>query len=180
MVVHRTESVVVDRGDSHPGSTPTTALVQVTAVGAFEGTLRDSVTALKYAGRRDAARSIAELLAPLVPDGADVVTWIPTAPSRVRRRGFDHAEAIARCTARTAGVRCRRLLRRTDESQQTGGGKSARSRGPALVASRACRGRTVVLVDDVVTTGATVRAAARAVLGAGAVRIVCLCAATVQ
>ena len=179
MVIHRTEIVRIDRGAA--GSPPRfeSVEVQVASLGGFDGPVRQAVVALKYRRDPTMARVLGDLMVTLLPEDVDVVSWIPTASSRVRRRGFDQSELIARRVARVAGVRCRSLLRRIDESHQTGRDRAGRLAGPHLVARRACGGRSVVLVDDVVTTGATVRAASAAVLSAGAVRVVCLCACTV-
>lgn len=184
MVVHRTEKVEVTRGAfgrhaCRETCGPTRVPVPIIAAGEFDGAIRDAIVSLKYARNRRAARLLGDLVAPLVPGEVDVVTWIPTAPSRVRRRGFDHAELIARAAAKSVGCRCRRLLRRCDDSRQTGRNRSARSSGPSLVASGSCRGKFVALVDDVATTGATARVAAAEVLGAGATAVVCLCVASV-
>jgi len=183
MVIQRTELATMVTGEYHQSVIE----VPIRAAGVFEGALREAVTALKYGRNRRIARDLGDLVAvPLTALVSElplharcVVTWIPTAPSRARRRGFDHAELIARRAARTAGLRCRRLLRRVDESRQTGASKRVRETGPRLAAGRGCRGRTVVLVDDVVTTGATVRGAASAVMLAGAAGAACVCVASV-
>lgn len=184
MAVHRTETVHLARGRfQSSGATATgdrvTIPVSVVAVTEFDALVREQIVALKYGRDRRMAATLGDLVAELVPSDVDVVSWIPTAPSRVRDRGFDQSELVARRAARRAARRCRRLLRRLDDTRQTGGDSTARRAGPRLVASPACRGRSVVLVDDVVTTGATVRAASAAVLAAGATRVVCLCVATV-
>ena len=184
MAVHRTETVRFARGRSPTGGATcagevVTVPVSVVAVAEFDSPVREQIAALKYGRDRRIAASLGDRVADLVPADVEVVSWIPTAPSRVRERGFDQSELVARRAARRAARRCRRLLRRLDDTRQTGGDSTARRAGPRLVASPACRGRSVVLVDDVVTTGATVRAASAAVLAAGAARVVCLCVATV-
>ena len=179
MVVHRTEIVWVNRGRIG-NTTPSERIeVQVVSLGLFEGSVRDAIVALKYGRDRRMAKELGTRAASCPLPEVDVVSWIPTAPSRVRRRGFDQSELIARHVARNIGVRCRALLRRTDETRQTGSDRVARLSGPGLVASPACRNRSIVLVDDVVTTGATVRAASAAVFEAGAAHVVCLCAGMV-
>lgn len=179
MAVHRTEIVQMNRGGIDPVRGRDKIEVSVVSLGAFEGSVRDAVVALKYGHDRGAARFLGQKLASLLPPGVDIVSWIPTAPSRVRRRGFDQSELIARHVARIAGVRCRSLLRRVDETRQTGSDRAARLSGPRLIAHRRCRDRRVVLVDDVVTTGATARAASAAVFAAGAAHVTCLCASSV-
>jgi predicted amidophosphoribosyltransferase len=102
----------------------------------------------------------------------DVVTWAPTTPARRRERGFDHAELLAKAVARRLHKPARRLLRRLPGPAQTGRSLEERRRAPALEATgRAPLPRRVLLVDDVVTTGATVSAAARALRGVGAAEV---------
>ena len=100
---------------------------------------------------------------------ADVVTWAPTAPGRRRARGYDQAEVLARAVGRSLGVPVRGLLRRTDRAgPQTGRRRAERlARAPTFVATRRVPDR-VVVVDDVVTTGATLQAAASALVAGGA------------
>jgi ComF family protein len=105
-----------------------------------------------------------------------VIISVPLARGRRIERGYDQASLLADALARAAGARARRLrgaLVRTRETPpQVGKTRAERSRNVAG-AFRAVRvaelaGREVVLVDDVVTTGATADAAARALLAAGA------------
>jgi predicted amidophosphoribosyltransferase len=107
----------------------------------------------------------------LVTGTIDVVTWAPTTPVRLRGRGFDQARLLARAVARRRGLPCRPLLRRWAGPAQTGRDAAARRAGPLFSASGPVRGRRVLLVDDVVTTGATVSAAARALREAGAIEV---------
>lgn len=144
--------------------------VRITSASELDGATKEAVTGLKYRNERANARVLAALLVPLVADGVQVVTWAPTAESRRMRRGVDHAELIARHLAAAAGLPARRLLRRVGSSQQTGHGLAERRAGPVFVASRACAGLSVLVVDDVVTTGATMVAACTQLLREGAAR----------
>ena len=130
----------------------------------FEGVARDLIVALKFRHRRSAAAVLAtQMVRRLRLTDVDVVTWAPTSARRVRRRGYDQAEAIAQAVARQLGVPCRRLLYRSHGAPQTGksrvraSGRAGVSRPSAEVAVSA-----VLVVDDVVTTGATLRTAAEA------------------
>ena len=134
----------------------------------FEGVARQVVHGLKYRNRRQVARQLARLMVRRVRLGrVDVVTWAPTSGARARSRGYDQAELLARAVAAELGVPCRRMLYRSHGASQTGHTRAQRLQGPSF---RARIGRSqlrVLLVDDVVTTGATLTAARNALLLAG-------------
>jgi predicted amidophosphoribosyltransferase len=153
------------------GPVPTPpGLASCSALLAYEGAARQLVTALKYRNRRSAVASLADALARLSTYEVEVVTWAPTSVSRRRARGFDQAELLARAVALRLGLPCRRLLRRVGGPAQTGQPLAARLAGPVFVATRNARSR-VLLIDDVVTTGATLSAAARALRHARATEV---------
>jgi predicted amidophosphoribosyltransferase len=148
---------------------------------AYEGEARELVARLKYRNDRVALAWLAGGMAALVeaPAGA-VVTWAPTSARRRRRRGFDQAELLAAAVARRWRAPFQRLLDRAPGPAQTGLTLDARRRGPSFVAVPEAepghgprRGRArlsvpVIVVDDVVTTGSTLTAAAWALRAAGA------------
>jgi len=140
----------------------------------YDGAGRELVARLKYRNARASVPFLARGMAAVVAEPVDIVTWAPTTPARLRARGFDQARLLAKAVARELGIPCRPLLRRQAGPAQTGRDAAARHAGPAFVASASLAGRQVLLVDDVVTTGATVAAAARALKaqGAATVRVV--------
>lgn len=142
----------------------------------FSGRVRDVLLGFKYRNRRAVAGHLAGLLVNRIAaagERVDVVTWAPTSARRRHERGFDQAELVARQVARQLGVPCRRLLERGgDTDPQTGRTRVGRLHAPAFRAHPAVPRARVLLVDDVVTTGATLRAAAGALRRAGATAVV--------
>jgi predicted amidophosphoribosyltransferase len=148
---------------------------EVIAAVPFVGRPREVVLGFKYGNRRQLAHHLAGLLVNrLLADGVgpgevDVVTWAPTSARHRRRRGFDQAELVARRVAAQLGLPCRRLLERDGSSPpQTGLDRVARLHGSVFLASPATTGRRVLVIDDVVTTGSTLRSADVALREAGA------------
>ena len=137
----------------------------------YTGTGRELVARLKYRNARAVLPALANAIADLVdPATVDVVTWAPTTAARRRERGFDQARLLARAVARRLHRPCRALLSRQPGPAQTGRAKHDRLAGPTFTITRnpPCR---VLVVDDVVTTGATLIAAARVLKAAGAVEV---------
>lgn len=145
--------------------------VEVISASFFDGDVREAVISLKYRNARPAAAGLARLIGPVPAGEIDLLTWLPTAAARRRHRGIDHSEVIARHVAAASGVPLVRVLRRLDGARQTGAPRDVRLRGPAFTAHRRVAGLHIGCVDDVVTTGATVRAAAAALLGRGAASV---------
>ena len=155
---------------------PTEAPDGVVVATAFSGRVRDVLLGFKYRNRRAVAGHLACLLVNRLVAArrdVDVVTWAPTSRRRRRERGFDQAELVARRVARQLGVPCRRLLERADvEGPQTGRARQARLHGPAFRAHPQVPRARILLIDDVVTTGATLRAAAAQLEQAGAMEVI--------
>lgn len=138
----------------------------------YAGAGREVVARVKYRNARSSLGYLADGMAALVDrDEVDVVTWAPTTAARRRQRGFDQSELLARAVARRLGRPCRALLRRVAGPAQTGRDLAERRRGPAFQARGSPAGQRVLLVDDVVTTGATVTAAARTLRANGATTV---------
>jgi len=154
------------------------------AVGEYDGVLGAVIHALKYEGRRSLARPLAALMRERGRDvlvGVDAVVPVPLHPSRRRERGFNQAADLAR----HLGAPVRHALRRVrPTATQTTLPAAERHRNvrAAFAATRAARalaGRTVVLIDDVCTTGATLDACAAALKAAGVSEVRALTAARV-
>ena len=166
------------------GRPPSGAPEGVVAALPYAGRVRDIMLGLKYRNRRAVARHLAGLLVNrLVAEGLhddyDVVTWAPTTGRHRRERGFDQAEVIARTVARQLHLPWRRLLaRRGGGSGQTGRSRSERLHAPEFVARPGVGGLRILLIDDIVTTGSTLRSAGTALELAGAGVVAAAVAAT--
>lgn len=145
----------------------------------YGGAIADAIVGLKHAGRRHVARSLAAFVAPLLARaaaaGADAVLPVPLHPRKLRARGFNQALAVARA-ARPALPIWPDALVRTRDTAELGhaGPNERRERVAAAFAVRAparVHGRHLVVLDDVMTTGATLAACAEALRAAGARRI---------
>jgi predicted amidophosphoribosyltransferase len=167
MAVHRSEVMAGING----------SLVSVSYSSLFDhvGPMRDVVINLKYHREQSLARDVAQMLSPVIVDfdDVDVITWAPTSPMHYKERGFDHSELIARHCAAFTQVGHRKLLRRTNNENQTGQSRQVRLEQPHFV-SRPIRAQGICVVDDVMTTGATLRAAAQALVNCGASRVRCV------
>jgi len=137
------------------------------------------VQALKYHGRLALAPELARLMLPTLARATDprpeLIVPVPLHPRRLRERGFNQALELARPLARALGIRLHSgvCLRVRDTGRQTG--LDARQRRINVRGAFALRGplpaRRIALVDDVVTTGNTVRELARMLRAAGATEL---------
>jgi ComF family protein len=156
---------------------------RVLRLGPYEGTLRNVILRLKH----DSGEVLAELLglhwadhaaANLQATGATVIVPVPLHWRRRWARGYNQSQALAQGLAECLRLPCRpSLLRRLRHTPfQTAQSASARSENVRNAfharPSRHLRGQTVLLVDDVLTTGSTASEAARVLRAAGATRVV--------
>jgi len=154
------------------------AFTAVRSVYAYGGPARDLIHALKYSGVSAVAPLMGEEMAGLLlhwGPGVSAVVPVPMAGSRRRRRGYNQSELLAREIGRFAGmpVARRALVRRAGPSQVEQPDEAARraNMSDAFAAGREPVGDCVLLVDDTMTTGATLDACARVLRSAGADRI---------
>jgi predicted amidophosphoribosyltransferase len=154
-----------------PISPPPPGVTWWAALYAYEGAAREVVARAKYRNERAALAWLGGLLASAcahAPVPIDVVTWAPASASRRAAYGVDHAELLARALGRALSRPTIALLARGPGPAQTGRDAATRRQGPSLLVPRAPGARTVLVVDDVATTGGTLAAAARALREAGA------------
>ena len=154
---------------------------QATAVwGEYDGVLRTAVLALKHAGRDDLAAPLGERLGASVAVQSwsheiDVVTFVPSHPSRRLRKPWAASELLAQTVSRRLGKPAAPLLRRHGLGRQTGRTRARRlALSPGSFSARsAAGGKSVLIVDDVTTTGTTLARASTALLRAGAEAVFC-------
>jgi ComF family protein len=157
-------------------------LAQWTSLWYYEGNVRASILRYKFYGARSYSEAYGRLLAmKLLTDNTrfDILTWVPISNLRKWRRGYDQVELLARSVGQELGVAPQRCLKKIRHNRpQSGVGDAAARRANALGAYQcidpACvRGKRVLLLDDVLTTGATAGECARVLLTAGAKEVIC-------
>jgi competence protein ComFC len=149
--------------------------VRVWAPVAYEGPGRDLVRALKFQGALWIAREMSAVAVASAPEGLlhGALVPVPLHPVRLRRRGFNQAAVLAGAIAHTTGLRPSDCLRRRGPGPpQVGRSRGARLTGPAgSIEARARVPPAALIVDDVVTTGATLAACAAALRAAGTTHV---------
>lgn len=158
-------------------------LVQLEWAAPFAGTVRAALHALKYAGERRLARPLGEAAAERwrrAGAGGDVVIPVPVHAERARQRGYDQAALLAEVVADRLRLPTAAILerhRRTvaqfelDRAHRRANVSGAFRLRTGITAQPTVRGRWVILVDDVTTTGATLAACGEAVMAAGALAV---------
>ena len=140
------------------------------AVTAYDDIGKELIRRFKFDGDQEAGRLCARYMAEMVrAEDYDVVTAATTTPARRRQRGYDQSVLLAKWTAKHLGIPYLPTLVRIKSVHQIGAGRAQRleqSEG-LYVATRRVEGR-ILLIDDVITTGATLAAAAAALMQAGA------------
>lgn len=157
----------------------------VSAATRYTGAAKAVVHQLKFGRAREAAHGMAlAMVAAYHPRihrthaatrGRVLVVPAPTASSRIRMRGYDQAALLAKSFARQSGLAYAPLLMRSGNQRQVGASRAQRQiqlKSAFYVASTArIRGAHIILVDDVLTTGSTIEAAAATMRAAGAHRV---------
>ena len=151
----------------------------------YEGSVREAVRRFKFRGGVCAAGPLGELIARAAAERFsgefDAVTWVPVSARRLRKRGYDQSRLLAERACALWGVEPEVLLRKVRDNPAQSGLDSAEARREntrgVYEALGDLHGKRVLLIDDVCTTGSTLRSAAGALLSAGAAGVVCAAAA---
>jgi len=159
-----------------------------TALWYYNHMIRRSFLRFKFYNARSYAEPYGKLLAARLaqeyPDGIPLLTWVHISKKRKRKRGYDQTELIARVVARELGVPLVPVLTRVLDAGPLSSLRDASARranvlGAYRVKDRtAIAGKTVLLLDDIITTGVTVSECAKILLTAGAARVHCAALAT--
>lgn len=149
----------------------------------YEGGCRQSLHRLKFRGERGLSRPFGRVMAQALPEGEsfDEVAWVPMTKRGKRKRGYDQSFLLARSVGRELGLPCLPLLEKTRETQiQHELSREDRAENVKGVyrADSLAAGKRLLLIDDIVTTGATLQGCAQALYQAGAQKVVALCAAS--
>jgi ComF family protein len=142
-------------------------------VGERDGVLQRLIGLYKFQHAREAHKILGDLLLGVLPDlpPETIIIPMPTVSGHIRERGYDHMLLIARYMARRRGLKLERLLYRATDTKQRQA--SAKQRTVQAMQAFAVRGDIApdipyLLVDDVITTGATIKYATKALRDAGA------------
>lgn len=167
---------LTESGETCQSCCASSPLFAVRAATVYEGMAKDLVWKLKFDGAQAAAEEMANMLSRSVPRHTDVLLVpVSTATTRVRQRGYDQAKLIARALARQTGAQYLPALRRSGQSHQVGATRAQRIQqlkdAYRVAKPGAIKNQHIVLIDDVLTTGATLEAAAAVLRTAGAKRV---------
>ena len=161
-----------------------------TALWYYEGNVRSSLLRYKFSNQRSYAAVYGRLLAMKLlrehPEGFDVLTWIPISPLRKLRRGYDQCELLAREVGKELGLTPVPTLKKVRNNRQQSRIQGHAQRRANVLGvyqvsdGESVRGKRVLLLDDILTTGATAGEAARVLLTAGASEVHCAAVAAVR
>ncbi len=149
----------------------------------YEGGLRKTMYEFKFRGRKAFASPIGRLMAQTAATAGgkfDAVAWMPMEKRKRRKRGYDQSELLAKAVAAELALPCLPLLEKVrDTGVQHLLSRREREKNVkgTYRAKDGAAGKSLLLVDDIVTTGATLTECAKALYAAGAVKVTGLCAA---
>lgn len=149
-----------------------TQLERVWFTADYDGAVAKAIKLLKFERAAAAAKPLARAMVDVLPYLPEdmIIVPVPTAARRIRQRGYDQTTLLAEALSQETGLNCKQLLLRKAQNRQLGASRQTRAAqsAHAFEALEDCTDQAILLVDDVVTTGATLNAAAQAVRAAGA------------
>ena len=150
----------------------------------YRDAVREAVHRYKFTPVRARGEALGKLMAQCAADHPEIqpeiITWVPLSRKRRRKRGFDQAEELARTMERELGIPAEGVLRKdTDTRQQSSIRDKQQRRANVLGVYSLCpgadvRGKCLLLVDDVITSGATLSSCAKVLAEAGAEKVWCV------
>lgn len=155
----------------------------------YEGAVKSSVRRFKFGGQQQFADAYGRAMAMVIVRERiefDILSWVPISAKREKKRGYSQTKLLAQAIARELGVRPQETLKkiRDNPAQSSLQNRSQRKNNvkDAYEAYRAERfsGKRILLVDDVMTSGATLSECSRTLRNAGAGNIVCVTLAAVR
>lgn len=146
----------------------------------YHGSVKDSLHRYKFDGLSAYADIYSEFIVKCIDENqisCDSITWVPLSRRRLRKRGYDQAELLAKGIGKRLGLPPVRLLKKRRDTPPQSKTGSAEKRRANIAGAYTClrpeqvAGKRVLLVDDIVTTGATLSEAAGVLKKAGAVEV---------
>lgn len=150
----------------------------------YKEPFRSTLWRFKFRDETRLARPLAKRMALILEEGRvyDCIVPVPISRERQRERGYNQSALLAEALAAETGIPCRALLAKTEDNrtQHRLTAKEREQNVRGVYRAEACRGLRILLVDDIVTTGATARECARVLYRAGAENVACVSCALVS
>lgn len=153
----------------------------------YENDVRNALLRYKFNRTTAYAEPLGKLIAACIEEyidrQVDIISWVPLSKKRLRKRGYDQARLLAEAVSKELGIPCKPLLkkvRHTKPQSKTGSAEKRRSNISAayiVIDPSLVNGKTILLIDDIVTTGSTFAECARMLGMSGAERVYCAAAA---
>lgn len=178
-----------ETADNVPPVRKDSGIICISAL-AYGGDVRESLHRYKFSGRTSYSKAYALLLAERLYgtdfQRVELITWAPISPRRKRQRGYDQSELVARRLSELMCIPLAATLRKTRNNPKQSSLRDAARRQEnvrnvyAVTDPKRVQGRRILLVDDIVTTGATLRECSRVLREAGAEAVLCATVAQAQ
>ncbi len=145
------------------------------SLAAYDGEWQEVIHRFKYNNRTDLAKPLAAMLSERVNSEYDMIVPVPLSGKKLRRRGYNQSALLAKEIGRLCGFECAfDLIKKEDTLPQVGLAQEDRLKnikGAFALSSRDITGKSLLIIDDVMTTGATVNECAKVLKNGGAARV---------